>query len=496
MRCPNCRRDIPETALVCGYCGTRLGATNRTTAQPTPSSPATPRHHSRWWIALAATVVLGGGAVAGVVFLDGDDPVATTTTTSTAPSTATTGTTEAACTNVATFIRDTTPDGTALAPGTAFIKTWTLQNSGTCTWTTGYSVENTGGELMGAQASMHLTASVSPGSQIDIAVPMTAPDTEGDHRGDWMLRSDDGIRFGWGEPSQAFWVAIVVEPPQPALAGRIVFSSRRDGDDPELWAMGADGANPIRLTRTAGWDGEAAWAPDGNKVAFVSNRDGDDELFLCVGVNRIPTPTCDADGGHLTQLTANTVFDSGPSWSPDGSKILFASERSGSREIWVMDWNGSHPEQVSDPDAYNDWFAAWSPDAHRMVYVTDRDGNWEIYVMSSNGTGATRLTNDPGRDMWPTWSPDGTKILFLSERDGNPEVYVMAADGSNLVRLTNDPAVEGHPSWSPDGTQILFSSNREGNEELFVMGADGSNPVRITPLGDNDWSPSWNPLLW
>ena len=165
----------------------------------------------------------------------------------------------------------------------------------------------------------------------------------------------------------------------------------------------------------------------------------------------------------------------------------------------------------------DDGFPSWSPDGTRIAFASDREGNFDIYVMGSDGSGQVRLTSDPADDVFPAWSPDGTAIAFETERDGNTEVYVMGSDGSNPINLTNHPTPmappPGHrmghrspstrcataistsgvgpdgsdpgnvtdtriddffPTWAPDGRQLSFSSNRDGNAEVYVIGLGGS----------------------
>jgi Tol biopolymer transport system component len=112
---------------------------------------------------------------------------------------------------------------------------------------------------------------------------------------------------------------------------------------------------------------------------------------------------------------------------------------------------------------------SWSPDGTRIVFQSRIGTNSEIYMMDADGSNQIRLTNDPADDEMPSWSPDGKRIIFSSNRDGNREIYVMNADGSNQIRLTNNPANDWEPSWSPDGKRIAFESSRGGNRELFLF---------------------------
>jgi dipeptidyl aminopeptidase/acylaminoacyl peptidase len=150
----------------------------------------------------------------------------------------------------------------------------------------------------------------------------------------------------------------------------------------------------------------------------------------------------------VARLTDTPALNDSPTWSPDGRQIAFVSERDGNKEIYVMNADGSQPTRLTNNNTV-DWFPKWSPDGKRIGFVSFRDGNLEIYVMNVDGSQPTRLTNTAGRDFPPVWSPDGTQIAFNSERDGNYEIYLMKADGSLQTRLTTHQAADTFPAWQP-----------------------------------------------
>ena len=135
--------------------------------------------------------------------------------------------------------------------------------------------------------------------------------------------------------------------------------------------------------------------------------------------------------------------------APQQAQIAFHSTRDGkyNYEIYVMDTDGSNQTRLTDnPKA--DWFPSWSPDGRRIAFTSNRDGKYaEIYVMDADGSNQTRLTDNRKDDCIPCWSPDGQSIAFNSYRDGNYEIYVMDADGSNQRNLTNNPAYDSSPDW-------------------------------------------------
>jgi Tol biopolymer transport system component/tRNA A-37 threonylcarbamoyl transferase component Bud32 len=273
--------------------------------------------------------------------------------------------------------------------------------------------------------------------------------------------------------------------PTPHGGGsRIAFVSSRDGNE-EIYVMDVDGSEHTNLTNHPADDSTPSWSPDGKRIAFESNRDGNWEIYVM-----------NADGSEVTRLTDNPADDRDPDWSPDSTRIVFHSHRDGFWGIWAMNADGSAPTALTDTPA-GDWAASWSPDGKWIAFASNRDagetGAGEIYVMRDDGSNQVNLTNNSVHESVPHWSPDGTLVSFYSERDGNKEIYVMNADGSRETRLTSHPANDWLGTWSPDGKLITFTSERDGNKEIYVMNADGSGITRLTDNLDEDWNPVWSP---
>jgi Tol biopolymer transport system component/serine/threonine protein kinase len=270
-------------------------------------------------------------------------------------------------------------------------------------------------------------------------------------------------------------------PPTPTASGggnRVGFVSDRTGND-EIFVVRVDGSGLTQLTDHPAADWGPDWSLDGRRIAFASERAGNWEIY-----------TMDAGGGGVTRVTDHPDYDSTPSWSPNGRRIAFMSERDGNLEIYVLDTiSGGVTRLTNDPSV--DALPSWSPAGGLIAFQSGRSGNDEIYVMNPDGSGVRNLTNDPGPDWGPAWSPDGRRIAFASERDDNWEIYVMNADGSGQTRLTSNSAIDQDPSWSSDGSRITFMSFRDGGSDIYVMNADGSGQARLTGNPTRDESPSW-----
>jgi Tol biopolymer transport system component len=253
-----------------------------------------------------------------------------------------------------------------------------------------------------------------------------------------------------------------------------------DSESWDIYAMSRDGTLVEQLTDTDEDDTSPVWAPDHTWLAFVSKRDGNQEIYRA-----------NVGGSGAVNLTRNPAADWTPSISPDGTRIVFSSLRDGNWELYLMDADGSEPARMTfnqEPD----YAPAWSPDGSKIAFVSERDGNLEIYVMDADGSEESRLTFNDALDLVPAWSPDGSLIAFESYRDGNMEIYVMNADGSEQRNLTDYPAADDHgPSWSDDGFALVFYSNRDGNWDLYMMNPQGGDARNLTNSPGPEQEPFW-----
>ena len=243
--------------------------------------------------------------------------------------------------------------------------------------------------------------------------------------------------------------------------GRLIaFQSDRTGSH-DIWLMDADGGRLLQLTDHPALDETPVWSPDGRWIYFASERDGELDIFRMA-----------RDGSGLTNLTRNPgADDDHPKVSWNGELIVFNSKRHDGEtyQIWIMRADGSDPRQLT---SHYDWdtYPSLSPDGRKILFRRillegpSRDRrNSEVFVMDADGTNLVNLTRHRSFDGYPDWSPDGGRITFASDRDraGIHRVYVMNADGSDARAVSpSEPGVTyARPHWGPDGRSII--ANRE-----------------------------------
>jgi len=341
----------------------------------------------------------------------------------------------------------------------------------------------------------------------------------------WTMNPDGGsLTRLTDEKSRTEWLPSFVQvydvgPVWSPDGARIAFVSNRDSDF-AVYIMSADGKSVNLVTDKVLNPASVAWSPSGNKIALSGG------VRVVPGIEKpsVHVYVVNIDGSQLSKLTSDGDYgnnNDSPTWSPDGKQIAFSSNRDpdGKYKIWVMNADGSNQRRLTDihgtsnPLFYGDSGPAWSPDGSKILFGGYRDFNGtrncfvvncsELFVMNADGSNDVPLTNDPNRNggYAASWSPDGTKIVAsrslgtIAERNSinrGTAIIVMNADGSNEVNISNRGTydfngrghlfVEGSPDWQPLAAPPNFAPSVVGFSAPSYVVYEDEGSVRISVM--------------
>ena len=234
----------------------------------------------------------------------------------------------------------------------------------------------------------------------------------------------------------------------------------------------------LPLTSSVGNNHSPSFSPDGSRMIFISTRDGNPEIYLMT-----------LDGSQQIRLTYTpNVYEDVPSFSPDGRMIIFGGNDGHDEEIYVMNLDSSQIVNLSNSPDSNEGRPNLIPGnfvSLKVIFDSDRSGNWEIYLADLEFNileNVTRITNRPDyADRRPFYIPTTKKILFRSVREAS-QLYLINLDGTNLLQISQlqNGKNDYYPVASNDGKWILFASDRDGNTEIYAMKLDGTSLENIT----------------
>ncbi|MFO0781270.1 MAG: Calx-beta domain-containing protein [Candidatus Saccharimonadales bacterium] len=272
-------------------------------------------------------------------------------------------------------------------------------------------------------------------------------------------------------------VANAIPSRPPRIAYTVISQQLQNWD---IYTMNADGTDRRQLTTFSGRDYQPSWSPDGKRLVFVSERNGNPEIYVM-----------NADGSNQTRLTVSPAQDVTPVWSPDGKQIAFSSNRKGQFLLFIMQANGQGITQLTFPDTgYDprDLTPSWSPDGQRIAFSSLRDASgWvDIFTVNVNTHVLQRLTSNSEDNTEPVWSPNGHTIAFTRYH----QLMIMNTDGSQQRLLNPNFDTGSHPSWSPDGRVVAFTGliGQIGFTDL-----SGTMPVLLSPPSYPESDPVWAP---
>ena len=188
----------------------------------------------------------------------------------------------------------------------------------------------------------------------------------------------------------------------------------------------------------------------------------------------------------------SVFFQIDPAWSPDATKIAFASARTGAPHVYVMNADGTGTKELTSGEKASDTHPTWSPDGASIAFARDGD----IYVMGADGSNPKRISDITAQESDPAWSPDGDWIAYIKRTPGTPvqNLWVMHPDGTGRRALTKQAGRAFTPSWSPDSARIVFWMNRDETVfELFTIGVDGKGLRSVVPTARDNFEPAWSP---
>jgi len=272
--------------------------------------------------------------------------------------------------------------------------------------------------------------------------------------------------------------------PTDEHGGRIAFTCTR-GDYNQICMINRDGTGLAQLTDMDASNYYPAFTPDGSSLLFASNRNGPFDLYLLLFGKK-----------QLFQITENVGNVISPDYSPDGRTIVFANRvGDGPTSIWMVNADGLNPRLMYT--GTNTIVAvAWSPDGEKIAYAMSigTPQEYEIFIMDSNGKNHVRISQGlRGIGGSIDWSPDSKNLLVYAGVFGDKNIFQIDAATGDFIQLT-DGGNNAGGVYSPDGRYIVFNSLRNDDQaDLYIMRANGDNQVQLTNHPEPDWGPQWAP---
>lgn len=252
---------------------------------------------------------------------------------------------------------------------------------------------------------------------------------------------------------------------------RVAYESEGD-----IWIVRLADGRTTRVTTNAARDSRASWSPDGRRIAFVSNRGGGSHIWIA---------SDEGERHSLTRLTSGGEMSTDdPQWSPDGTRIAYSAKGPldfYASRIFVVAATGGTPKQVTPDDEFDHSQPRFSPDGTRLAFVSDRSGYMHVWTMRADGSEAREYdsgpfdSTSPHFDVAPVWSPDGRRILVSRNRDGRFELVVLDVETGSIRVARSGPGQYHEAGWGTGGRVVYTYENAWSPPDLYAGPPAGSS---------------------
>ncbi|MGH9941983.1 MAG: hypothetical protein ACRD9R_06445, partial [Pyrinomonadaceae bacterium] len=265
----------------------------------------------------------------------------------------------------------------------------------------------------------------------------------------------------------------------------IVFASLRASNQLNLWDIAAGGGEPVLIATGGKNPSNPAVSPDGKSIAYV-------EATNDANIWQIEFIDSAAKRSARRKLIASSRADHSPHFSPDGGRVVFASDRTGNYEIWVADANGANTRPLTDLKTSAAGTPRFSPDGKFVVFDAQTDGKGDVFIVGAEGGRPRNLTAHAAHDVLPSWSADGRSVYFCPDRSGERQIWKISADGNGgdeAMQITRQGGFESFAS--PDGKEIFYTKNR-GVAGIWRGSIDGAEETAVAELAEASYWRYWS----
>lgn len=262
----------------------------------------------------------------------------------------------------------------------------------------------------------------------------------------------------------------------------LVYVSNRDGDrDLYLW----DGQSTQKLTDNSVFDSDPRWSRDGRYLAYVTQRGGTGDIRVY-----------DTETERFESIASHPATDIQPAWSPDGRRLAFTSTRGGRSDIYVVPLDDRHEAINLSQSATGAARPVWSSDGHHLVFEEFVGRGTRLMRVRPDGSDRQPLPGVTDDNAWGVhWAPSSNRLVFVARRDGLIDIHLKEGPADSPRALTNTPWLDLAPAWSPSGDALVFLSSRRDKtrREVFTMQLDGERQRNLTQSGAEEADPTWSP---